>query len=55
MAGRLTVPEGPLKNGDWKYLQFRDGYKVHLLPIDGMDAKELIVEVGSACLRSQLF
>ncbi|KZS89164.1 acetyl-CoA synthetase-like protein [Sistotremastrum niveocremeum HHB9708] len=45
IGSRLTVPKGPLKNGEWKYLQWRDGFKMHLLPVEGLDARELVVEV----------
>ncbi|KZS89154.1 acetyl-CoA synthetase-like protein [Sistotremastrum niveocremeum HHB9708] len=44
MAGRQTVPKSPQGNGEWRYVQWRDGYKPHLIPIEGSNAKELIIE-----------
>ncbi|KZT33340.1 acetyl-CoA synthetase-like protein [Sistotremastrum suecicum HHB10207 ss-3] len=42
----LTLPKVPLLDGDWNYVQWRNVYKMHLIPVEGSDARELIVEPG---------
>ncbi|KZS89139.1 acetyl-CoA synthetase-like protein [Sistotremastrum niveocremeum HHB9708] len=49
IASRLTLPTGPVKPGEWKYLQWRKGYNIHMIPIEGSEAKELIVEAAEDC------